>query len=88
MADRGHNKRRKMARRDDLAHARGFDDRLDFANHVAFHLLDLGIEPRDRRLALLAADDGHLEPVADVDAAQQANILLAIKVPRAGKDVA
>jgi hypothetical protein len=70
------------------ADARRFDDGVSFADEIAVHVLDLGVEPCDRRLALLAADDGDLDLVADVDAAQEAQVLRPIERSRAGKQVA
>ncbi len=87
MVDRVDDKRRKMARLDDLADARRFDDGVSFADEVAVHVLDLGVESCDRRLTLLSADDRNLDLVADVDAAEKAKSLLAIECPRTGKDI-
>ena len=88
MVGRVDDERRQIARLDDLADGRRFDDRGSVAHDVSRRVLDPGVEHRDRRFALLAADDRHLELVADVNALQEPQVLFAVERARARQHVA
>ena len=82
------DQRRKVARLGDLGDGRRLDLGGSLADELAAGVDDLGVEHGDRRLALLAADDRDRDLVADMDAAQEAQVLRPIERAGAGKDVA
>ena len=88
MIDAVHDQRRQVARLGQLGHSRRVDFRRSFADDLSEFVLDAGVEQGDRLFALLATDDGDLEPVADMNAPREAQVLSAVKRSRAGKDVA
>ncbi len=88
MIDGVDDERRQIARFGDLGDARRVDLGGSLADHVAVDVFDLRVEHRDRLFALLAAGHRDLDLVADVNAAQEAQVLRAIERSRTGKQIA
>ena len=79
MIDAIHDQRRQIARLGQLGSGRRVDLRGSLADGVAVFILDAGVEQGDGLFPLLTTDDGDLEPVADMNAAREAQALGAVK---------
>ena len=93
MVDRVDDHRRQVPRFGDPGDGRGLDLRGAIADDLPDRDLpdrvdDPGVEHGDGLVALLAADDGDREPLADVDAPEEAQVLRPVERARAGKDIA
>ena len=82
------DQRWKVARLGKLRRGRRLHFRHALADPSPINVLDARVEHGDRLFALLAADNGDLHLVADMNAAEEAQILGSIKRARAGQQVA
>ncbi len=88
MVDGVDDQRRKVARLGDLGCGRRVHFRHSLADDPPIGVLDARVEQGDRLFALLTADDGDLHLVADMNAAQEAQVLSAIERACAGQQIA
>jgi hypothetical protein len=72
MIDGVHDQCRQVARLGQLGRGRRVDFRRSFADNPPVFVLDAGFEEGDRLFPLIAADDGDLQLVPDMDAAREA----------------